>query len=332
LIVVFRYDPDMSFETRRVAVLVQEGASAFELGIAVEVFGYDPADLGAARWYEVLVCAARPGRVRTASGFDIHAAHGPDMLAGADTVIVPGAPDVDRDPPEPVLEALRRAHACGARIASICTGAFVLAAAGLLDRRTATTHWRYARRLARRFPAVTVVPDVLYVDEGDVLTSAGLTAGIDLCLHLVRTDHGPEIANRLARRMVVAAHRDGGQSQFVERSEPAAIIDPEVAAAVEFVRDHLGEPLPLERVAAHVHLSPRQLGRRFGAALGVSPGEWILGERLEAGRALLEHGSDPIEAIARRVGLPNVSGFRRHFREVYGAPPAKYRQGYRAAA
>ncbi len=336
LIVVFRYDPDMTGprpsppRRHRVVALASDHLSPFELMIAVEVFALDRPELEAEWWYEFDVCAEQPGRLSTLGSFDIIARHGLERLALADTVIVPGSPDLSADPSAELAAALRAAHARGARIVSICTGAFVLAGAGLLDGRTATTHWSHARLLARRYPAVTVVPDVLYIDHGDIASSAGTAAGIDLCLHLVRTDHGEEVASRLARRMVVTAHREGGQAQFAERPVPPAVADPAITEAMEHIRNHLHEPLTLPRLAARVHLSPRQFSRRFSAATGCSPGDWILRERLDAGRRLLERTTDGIEDIAHRVGLPNTSGFRRHFREIYGVPPARYRQTYRA--
>ena len=316
---MFRYDQDMSSPgARRVAALAYDGLSPFELSIAVEVFGLERPELGATWWYEFQVCAERPGPVRTLGGFDVVAHAGLEAIAAADTVIVPGTPDPHGDPSPALVAALRQAHGRGARIVSICTGAFILAAAGLLDGRAATTHWQHARLFARRYPRVDLRPDVLYVDEGDIVTSAGTAAGIDLCLHLIRRDHGEEVANRLARRIVVAAHRDGGQAQFVERPLRREISDPAIAGAVAHIAGHLDEPLTLRELAARLHLSPRQFSRRFAAATGCSPGEWILGERLEAGRALLEQTGDPIEEIAGRVGLPNMSGFRRHFRAAYG--------------
>ncbi len=314
------------------AALVYDGLSPFELAIAVEVFGLERPELEARWWYEFDVCAEQPGQLRTLGSFDLVAPYGLARLASADTVIVPGCPDLSGDPSKGLASALRKAHARGARIVSICTGAFTLAGAGLLDGRTATTHWRHAPLLARRYPHVAVTPDVLYVDQGEILTSAGTAAGIDLCLHLVRSDHGVEVANRLARRMVVAAHRDGGQAQFVERVVVPAVTDAAIVEAIAHIRRSLDQRLTLERVAARVHLSPRQFSRRFAAATGSSPGDWILRERLDASRAILETSSDGIEDIARRVGLPNTSGFRRHFRQTYGVPPAKYRQTYRATA
>ncbi len=333
---MFRYDLDVPIRTpldarHRVVVLAYEGLSPFELAIAAEVFALERPELETEWWYSFAVSAERPGVLGTLGAFDVVAPHGLDALVAADTVVVPGSPDVHGDPSPELVEALRTAHSRGARMVSICTGAFTLAAAGLLDGRTATTHWRHAALLARRYPSVRVTPDVLYVDHGDVLTSAGTAAGIDCCLHIVRSDHGAEAANRLARRMVVAAHRDGGQAQFVERAVGPEVRDPAVTEAIDHVRARLDAPLSLARLAALVHLSPRQFSRRFEAATGRSPGDWILRERLDAGRAMLERGADAIEDVARSVGLPNASGFRRHFRAAFGVSPAEYRRTYRAS-
>jgi AraC family transcriptional activator FtrA len=316
-------------DRHRVAAFVYPGLSPFEVATAVEVFGLGKPPR-ASWWYEFAVCAEAPGVLPTLGSFDLVVANGLETLARAQTVIVPGTPDVHGDPSRTLVAALAAAHGRGARIVSICSGAFVLAATGLLDGRRATTHWRHADLLARRYPRVEVDPGVLYVDHGDVHTSAGTAAGIDLCLHLVRSDHGEEVANQLARRMVVAAHRDGGQAQFVERAVPPEITDPEIATAVAHIRENLHRRLTLPRLAAEVHLSARQFSRRFARAMGSSPGDWILRERLDAGRAMLERTNDGVDRIARRVGLPNTSGFRRHFREAYGVPPAKYRQAFRA--
>jgi len=313
----------------RVATLVYDGLSPFEFAIAAEVFGLDRPDIGARWWYAFETCSASAGPLRTLGAVEIIPSGGLDRLARADTVIVPGTPDLTRDPGEPVLDALRRAHRRGARMVSLCTGAFTLAAAGLLDGRAATTHWRHATLLARRYPSVRVTPDVLYVDDGRVLTSAGTAAGIDLCLHIVRSDHGTDVANRLARRMVVAAHREGGQAQYVERPVPAVMGDALVEAAIGYARHHLQQRLTLDRIASEVHLSPRQLSRRFVEATGSSPGEWLLKERLDVGRTLLERTDEPVEVVAERVGLPNVSGFRRHFRRAYAVTPAAYRRASR---
>src|SRR5215207_2056915 len=227
--------------SHRVAVLGYDGMSPFELGVAAEVFALPRPELDVAWWYEFALCAQRPGPLGVVGGFTVVAPHGLEALERADTVIVPGVPDPHEDPPEPVLDALRAAHARGARVLSICSGAFALAAAGLLDGIEAATHWRYAALLQERFPAVRVNADVLYLDAGDVLTSAGTAAGIDLCLHLVRRDHGAAVANRVARRMVVAAHRDGGQAQFIERPVPARPADDPIALSMEWALGRLPE-------------------------------------------------------------------------------------------
>src|SRR5688500_2197138 len=314
----------------RVACLAFEGLAPFELGVAAEAFALARPELGAERWYEFALCAPEPGPLRVVGGFEVVAPHGLEALGRADTVIVPGVPDPHVDPPEPVLDALRAAHARGARMVSICSGAFALAAAGLLDGCEAATHWRYAALLAERFPAVRVDADVLYLDGGSVLTSAGTAAGIDLCLHLVRADHGAEVANRVARRMVVAAHRDGGQAQFIERPVPRAEAGDPVGRAIEHALANLGAPLAVADLARRAHLSPRQLERRFLAATGTSPGRWLTGQRVQASLPMLESGAESVEAVAGAVGF-TPAGYRRQFRARLGISPAVYRQRFRAA-
>ncbi len=325
---LYRYDPDM--RDHRVACLAFDGLAPFELGVAVEVFALARPELVVERWYEFALCAERPGPLRVVGGFSVVVPHGLDAVERADTVVVPGVPDPHADPPEPVLAALRAAHARGARVISICSGAFALAAAGLLDGLEAATHWRYAALLAERFPAVRVNADVLYLDAGSVLTSAGTAAGIDLCLHLVRRDHGAKVANRVARRMVVAAHRDGGQAQFIERPVARAEGDDPVGRAMEHARARLGEPLAVADLARSAHLSPRQFERRFRAATGTSPGRWLIGERVQASLSMLEAGAESVESVAGSVGF-TPAGYRRHFRARMGISPAAYRQRFRAA-
>jgi len=314
----------------RVVCLAFDGLAPFELGVAAEVFALARPELDTGHWYEFALCAPEAGPLRVTGGFAVVAPHGLEALERADTVIVPGVPDPHEDPPPAVLDALRAAHARGARMVSICSGAFALAAAGLLDGLEAATHWRYAALLAERFPAVRVNAGVLYLDNGSVLTSAGTAAGIDLCLHLVRRDHGAEVANRVARRMVVAAHRDGGQAQFIEQPVPSGPADDPVGRAMQHALARLGEPLSVAELARSAHLSPRQLERRFQAATGTSPGRWLIGQRVQASLPLLESGAQSVEAVAGEVGF-TPAGYRRHFRARLGISPAAYRQRFRAA-
>jgi AraC family transcriptional activator FtrA len=318
--------------THRVACLAFDGLAPFELGVAAEVFALPRPELDVDWWYSFAVCAERPGPLAAVGGFELIAPYGLDELAAADTVLVPGVADVHGDPAPAVLDALRTAHARGARLVSICSGAFALAAAGLLDGAEAATHWRYADLLRARFPRVRVNAAILYVDGGQVLTSAGTAAGIDLCLHLVRRDHGAEIANRVARRMVVAAHRDGGQAQFIEQPVPhpagGAGGDP-VSRAMDHALAHLAEPLSVAALARRAHLSPRQLERRFRAATGITPGRWLIAQRVHASLPLLESDGRSVEEIAAAVGF-TPAGYRRHFRARMGISPSAYRQRFRA--
>jgi len=314
----------------RVACLAFPGLAPFELGVAAEVFALPRPELDVAWWYEFALCAERPGPMAVVGGFTVVAPHGLEAIERADTVIVPGVPDPHDDPPAAVLNALRAAHARGARVLSICSGAFALAATGLLDGIEAATHWRYAALLQERFPAVRVNADVLYLDAGRVLTSAGTAAGIDLCLHLVRSDHGAEVANRVARRMVVAAHRDGGQAQFIERPVPRAEAGDPVGRAIAHALAHLGERLTVADLARTAHLSPRQLERRFRESTSTSPGRWLIGQRVQASLPMLESGAPSVEDVAGAVGF-TPAGFRRHFRARLGISPSAYRQRFRAA-
>ena len=312
----------------RVAALAYDGLAPFELGVAVEAFAVRRPELDVRWWYDFAVCAEQPGPLGAVGGFAVVARHGLDALATADTVVVPGCPDLRRPATPAVVDALRAAQARGARLVSICAGAFTLAEAGVLDGREATTHWRHTSLLAERYPQVRVRHDVLYVDGGDVLTSAGTAAGIDLCLHLIRRDHGTEVANRVARRMVVAAHREGGQAQFADAPVAPPIADDPVDDAAQWALDRLDEPLDVDALARRAHLSPRQFSRRFRAATGASPAAWLLERRLQASLPLLERADVPVEEVGRRVGLPSPAGFRRHFRVAFGVSPAAYRRGF----
>lgn len=299
--------------------------STFELACAAEVFGMSRPGLPSR--YEFGVCAERPGAVPTLAGYDLVAAEGLSAMAKADTVVIPGWQRHDRPVPPAVLDAVRLAHRRGARIVAICSGAFLLAEAGLLDHRKATTHWRMAAELAARFPEVQVEPDLLYVDLGDIATSAGTAAGIDLCLHLVRGDHGAAYAAQVVRHMVMPPHREGGQLQY---AAPARADHPpqSLAVVLDWALERLHEPLGLDDLAARAGISPRTLARRFAGQLGVTPGRWLLGQRVLAARALLEETDLPVETIAARVGLSSAANLRRRFHALVHTTPAAYRRSF----
>jgi transcriptional regulator GlxA family with amidase domain len=302
----------------QIAVLALEAVVPLDLAIPAQVFGaYDEAP------YRVTVCAESE-RIPTTAGFSVNAEAGLEALAAADTVIVPGyAPCA---PPSPaVLTALRDAPG---RMVSICTGAFALAAAGRLDGRRATTHWRDAGELARRHPRVTVDPDVLFVDEGDVLTSAGVASGLDLCLHILRRDHGAALAARIARRIVVPPHREGGQAQYVERPVPSHAHG-SLAATRAWALERLHEPLTVADLAGHAHVSERTFARRFSAETGVSPLRWLLAARVDAARAALESGDAGIDDIAHACGFGTAANLRKHFHRHVGVTPTAYRRTFR---
>ncbi|MEU4779460.1 helix-turn-helix domain-containing protein [Micromonospora sp. NPDC023633] len=309
-----------------VALAVTDGMLHFELSLAYEVFGSDLTGL-ADPWYRLTVCG--PAAVRVGR-FRLEPDCGLDQLAYADTVIVPGWVDVDEDPPADLVDAVRAAHEAGARVASLCTGAFVLAAAGLLDGRRATTHWAHTEALAARHPRVEVDPDVLYVDDGDVLTSAGKAAAMDLCLHLVRLDHGAAIANTLARRLVVPPHRAGGQAQFVTAPVPARDDHP-LAALFAWAIERLDHPLTVEDLARQANMSSRNLGRHFRSVAGTTPLRWLLTQRIRHAQELLETTGDSIDAIAAATGMGTAATLRRHFNRTVGVPPETYRRTFRSS-
>ncbi|GGR10107.1 helix-turn-helix domain-containing protein [Streptomyces netropsis] len=308
-----------------VALAVTDGMLHFELALACEVFGSDMTGV-VDPWYRFSVCgpsAVRLGRVQ------LEPDHGLDRLPCADTVIVPGWADVDQDPPAELIEAVRSAHEAGARVVSLCTGAFVLAAAGLLDGKRATTHWAHAQELAERHPEVTVDPDVLYVDNGSVLTSAGKAAAMDLCLHLVRLDHGSSIANTLARRLVVPPHRDGGQAQFVTTPVPAPDNHP-LADLFPWAMQRLDHPLTVEDLARQARMSARNLGRHFRSVTGTTPLQWLHSQRIRHAQELLETTDDTIDTIAAATGMGTATTLRRHFNRTVGVSPDTYRRTFRS--
>ena len=277
--------------------------------------------------YAFSVCAERASAVPSTTGFSISVASGLEALRQADTVVVPGFMPTS-DPPPGVLDALRLAHARGTRIASVCVGAFALAAAGLLDGLAATTHWEHAHDLRRRFPTVDVRPEVLYVDEGQVLSSAGISAGIDLCLHMVRSDFGADAAARVSRRMVAALHRPGGQAQFMERPLPA--VDSPIAATCVWAIDELERrSLSVAELADHAGYAPRSFSRRFQEEVGMSPIRWLAAQRLLEARRLLERTTLSIEEVAARSGLGTPANLRLHFARELSTTPTAYRQAFR---
>jgi transcriptional regulator GlxA family with amidase domain len=304
----------------RIAVLALPDVVAFDLATPFQML---------ARHYEVTLCGAEAGAIPTTSGFTLVAGRGLDAVAEADTVLVPGFDPREHGwpPPPPALRALRAARARGVRIASICTGAFALGAAGLLDGRRVTTHWRHARRLAELYPQAHVDPDVLYVDDGDLLTSAGVAAGIDLCLHLLRRDHGAEAANAVARQTVVAPHRAGGQAQFIQRPIPADD-DGGLEATRAYALEHLDQPLTVKQLAAHACTSERTFNRRFRQETGTTPLKWLHAQRVDHARRLLEGSDLAIETVAQRCGFSSAAILRQHFRHATATTPTAYRRTF----
>ncbi|WP_415925278.1 GlxA family transcriptional regulator [Streptomyces sp. ME19-01-6] len=307
----------------------------YELSIPCTVFGKAQPDL-ADSWYDLRLCgtgAAEGARDADplGTGLALRTRYGLDDLVGADTVIVPSVPDpcVEEGRPlsEALITALRRAHDAGARMVSLCTGAFALAEAGLLDGRRATAHWLHTAQLAERYPKVRVDDSVLYVDDGDVLTSAGLTAGLDLCLHLVRRDLGAHVANQLARRMVVPAHRPGGQAQFIDLSVPATD-DDALAPVLDWARSRLDQPLTVRELARRAAMSPRTFYRRLQEATGTTPLQWLLTQRLGRAQSLLESTDLPVEKIGELSGLGTANNLRHHFLRHIGVSPSEYRRAF----
>ncbi|MFF7200899.1 GlxA family transcriptional regulator [Streptomyces sp. NPDC008141] len=309
---------------RSVALALYDGAMLFEAAAACEVFGVDRELTDA--WYDFRVCG--PTEASLGSWLKLDTPHDYDALADADTVIVPACGDVEADPPADLVDAVRAAHERGARLVSLCTGAFVLAAAGVLDGRRATTHWEHTAALAARYPRIEVDPDVLYIDDRTVLTSAGKAAGMDLCLHIVTADHGAAVANALARRLVVPARRAGGQAQF---AAVPAVADTGHAFAdlLHWVSGRLDEPLTVPDLARQANMSTRNLTRRFTAATGTTPLRWLHTQRIHRAQELLETTDDSIELIAVRTGMGTAATLRRHFHRALGVPPDIYRRTFR---
>jgi transcriptional regulator GlxA family with amidase domain len=312
-----------------VGLVVYDGVSPFEVGVICDIFGGDYAGDFGVPWYRLSVCGCGPS-VTLDAGFQMQVPHGLEALQTADTVVVLPTAQPGRVPAE-VLEALRAGRRRGCRLLSLCTGAFVLAAAGILDGHPATTHWSECAELARRYPRVSVDPGVLYVDDGDLLTSAGSAASLDLCLHVVQRDYGTEIASRLARDLVVPLHRDGGQAQFIETPMPALDDAGLFADTVAWLRAHLDKEVTVADLAARAAMSPRTFARRFVASTGTTPYQWIVRERVHLAQRLLETSDLPIEAVAHSSGFCTAGNLRKHFGRVLRTSPQVYRHSFRPA-
>ncbi|MBP0443357.1 transcriptional regulator FtrA [Roseomonas sp. SSH11] len=310
-----------------VVAIAYDGLCTFEYGVAVEVFALPRPEMGPG-WYRFATAAIEEGPMRAMGGLRVSADGGMELLAQAGTVILPGWRGIEAPVPPALIEALRAAHGRGARILSFCSGAFVLAATGLLDGGRATTHWRYAGALAARHPAITVMPDMLYVDSGALLTAAGTAAGIDLCLHLIRRDHGVAAANKVARRLVVPPHREGGQAQFIERPVPGTAEGSRLSPLLDRMRGRLAESWPVDRMAAEAGMSRRSFIRHFRAATGESPAAWLNAARIGHAQALLEGTGLGMEAVAAQCGLGSPASLRAHFRARTGMAPAAWRLGF----
>jgi transcriptional regulator GlxA family with amidase domain len=311
-----------------VAAVVYDGVAPFELGVLCEAWGVDRSDQGIPN-FEFAVCAHRAGTVATPlAGFSLEVGEGLDRLQAADLICIPAMPR-DQDVPVEVIVALQRAHERGARLLSVCTGAFVLGAAGLLDGRRCTTHWRYVDELQSRFPLADVECDVLYVDDGSIVTSAGSAAGLDACLHVMRHEFGAGMAATVARRMVVASHRDGGQAQFIQTPVPETKADT-LQPLIEWMSGNLHEDISIDALAGKVMMAPRTFARRFKAETGTTPYHWITNQRVMLAERLLEESDETIERIAVQVGFSNATAFRHHFARLRGTSPQRYRRLFRA--
>lgn len=309
-----------------VVALAYDRLCTFEFGCVVELFALERPELGV-DWYRFAVCASEPGPVRAAGGITVAAPYRLAMLDRADTIVIPGWRDPDERPPEPLLKKLRAAHRRGARLCSICSGVFVLAAAGVLDGQRATTHWRYAERLARRYPQIAVQPDDLYVDNGQVITAAGSAAGLDMLLHLVRRDYGAKVGNMVAQRLVVAPHREGGQAQFLPR--PMAQGEQgRLSRLMDWLRSHPEQPHTVASMAERAAMSPRTLQRQFQQATGFGPIEWLIRERVAIVKEMLEEPDVPLTQIAERAGFGSEESLRHHFRRLAATTPGAYRKRF----
>jgi AraC family transcriptional activator FtrA len=316
--------------SRRVAVLAYDGLALLEFAVACDVFGDRDPQTHQPR-YQVLVCGVQPGEITLDSGLRLKVPFGLAPVSRAATVVVPPC-DISDGVPAEVLTAIRRAHARGARIISLCTGSAVLAQAGLLDGRRAATHWAECEVMTRAYPTVQFDPDVLYVDDGDILTSAGSAASFDLCLHVVRQDLGAQVATRIARELVVPPYRDGGQAQFIETPLPVSTDTDLFAETMAWMQAHLDDPVTVDELAHRSAMSRRTFARRFAASTGTTPYQWLLRQRLQRAQQLLETTDLPVDAIAARSGFQNAGNLRKHFTAVLRTNPHSYRRAFRHRA
>ena len=312
----------------RVAVLTYDRLSMFEFAVACEIFGSSLASSLDVAWYELAVCGDS-ATVRFDNGMTLPVPKPLAVVGRADTIVLPPCED-PLSVPDATLRAIVRAHARGARVISLCTGAFVLARTGLLDGRRAVTHWDECARFAVHFPDVTLEPGVLYVDEGDILTSAGSAASIDLCLYVIRCDLGADVATALARQLVVQPHRDGGQAQYIDTPMPAASPAEPIAHALAWITEHLAQDVTIADLAARTAMSQRSFARHFVATTGSTPYQWLLRQRIQQAQRLLERTDLPIDVVAERVGLGNATNLRKHFRRLLDTSPRAYRRAFRA--
>jgi len=314
---------------RNVAVFISEGQQAFEMAVLCEVFGLDRTSDGVPN-FDFAVCSLKPGIVTTSAGFEILTKHGIERLAAAELIAIPAAMgDIRGRPPDALIQALNDAVRRGSRVMSVCSGAFTLAAAGLLDGRPATTHWMYTDILATRYPSIKVNRDVLYVDDGEVLTSAGTAAGIDLCLHIVRKEFGAAVANKIARRMVVAPHRDGGQAQFIEKPMGDPVPGQDLQPVFNWALEHLDAAVTVAELARRAHMSARTFARRFAAVTGTTPHKWLVAQRAALAERMLEETDHGVELVAQRSGFGSAAALRHHFSQRRGTSPRSYRQTFR---
>lgn len=334
----FRYNPAIAKRPHTVVTVLDRRVAMFELGVPCEVFGIPRPELHDP-WYRHLICSTRRRPIDTGQGVKLHVEHGLEALDLADTIVLGppfGASPADLCSPTPrpapgLVSALRTAHDRGARLLSVCTGAFTLAATGLLDGKRATTHWMHAAALAHQYPRIEVDPGVLYVDSGSILTSAGTAAGIDLCLHVVRQDLGAEIANAVARRMVVPPHRDGGQAQFVDAPVPSVEEGDSLNETMAWAAAHLTDDISIRAMAARAAMSSRTFARRFTAATGTTPRQWLIAQRIVLAQRLLETTEQPVERVAEMSGFGSAAGLRQHFERRVKASPQAYRRTFRRA-